>query len=492
MEPRLDAEVESINDALALKANLTDPRLTDQRTPLDDSVTSAKIVNGTIVNADVNTSAAIAYTKVTRPPLSNASDVAIDAGTLAGGQVIKYNAGTSNWVNGAAAGGVTASATAPTLATAAAGDAWFDTNDGTLYVCYVDVDSTKQWVQVQANSALEGSILARLGALESQSIAYGTMSPNYVINGGFDIWQRGTSFTNPSAFVGFTADRWLQGFDGSGATRTWTQQAHTPGAAPIAGSTEAAFFLRCAQTVAGSGASYNMLFYKVEDVRTLAGQTLSFSFYAKAGSSLTLPSIDFEQSFGSGGSANVYTGLTSSISVGTSWNRYTYTVTLPSISGKTVGANSYLGIRIFMPINATFTFDIWGVQLERGSVATSFRRNAPSIQAELAACQRYYFRFTGGNETSIGWGTATGTTAVTFGVQFPVTMRTAPTAIDSFGSLFPTNDFDGLGSFSGFTLTVAGAQSATVRGTGSSGLTLRGAYRLGVTATGFLSFSAEL
>lgn len=53
MEPRLDAEIETINDALDTKVDLTDPRLTDERTPLDNSVTSAKIVDGTIVNADI-------------------------------------------------------------------------------------------------------------------------------------------------------------------------------------------------------------------------------------------------------------------------------------------------------------------------------------------------------------------------------------------------------------------------------------------------------
>jgi hypothetical protein len=42
----------------------TDARLSDQRTPVDNSVTSAKIVDGTIVNADINASAAIDPTKV--------------------------------------------------------------------------------------------------------------------------------------------------------------------------------------------------------------------------------------------------------------------------------------------------------------------------------------------------------------------------------------------------------------------------------------------
>lgn len=41
-----------------------DSRLSDQRTPSDNSVTSAKIVNGTIVNEDISSSAAIAQSKI--------------------------------------------------------------------------------------------------------------------------------------------------------------------------------------------------------------------------------------------------------------------------------------------------------------------------------------------------------------------------------------------------------------------------------------------
>jgi hypothetical protein len=81
-------------------------------------------------------------------------------------QVLKYDAASSLWKNGVASGGVTASATAP--ASPNAGDAWFDSNDGTLYVWYVDTDGS-QWVQVQANSALEGTILSRLGAVEARA-----------------------------------------------------------------------------------------------------------------------------------------------------------------------------------------------------------------------------------------------------------------------------------------------------------------------------------
>ena len=418
--------------------------------------------------------------------LDSLTDVTINSGTLSGGQVIKYDAGTTQWVNGAAAGGVTAAATAPNLATSAAGDAWFDTNDGTLYVCYIDADSTKQWVQVQANSALEASILSRLGALEASNIAAGTTSPNYLINGAFDIWQRGTSFTNPAAFTAFTADRWTQGFDGTGATRTWSQQVHTPGAAPVAGATESSYFLRLAQSVAGSGGSYNMLVQRIEDVRTLAGQTVTFSFYAKAGSALTMPSIDFEQSFGSGGSANVYTTLTSSISVGTSWTRYSYSVALPSISGKTIGTNPYLGIRIFLPFNTTFTFDIANVQLERGTVATTFRRNQPNIQAELAACQRYYFRLNGSNRIALGF--QSGTTQAQSFHYFPVDMRIIPSTID-YSGLTWSDGIAGSASVSSAAYYSGSTQMVEVRSVISS---YGAPNRPGCLVGGYIGFSAEL
>lgn len=230
----------------------------------------------------------------------------------------------------------------------------------------------------------------------------GTLAPqgNAVINGGFDIWQRGTSFTaNPT----YTADRWFSIYDGSGSTRAITQQTHTPGSAPVSGE-ESQYFLRYSQSVAGTGGTYSAFTTRIEDVRTFAGKTVTLSFYAKAASTLTfLQAPILDQVFGSGGSAHVETPITVS-SIGTSWVRYSYSVTLPSIAGKTIGSGSYLAITFYMPTNTTFTLDIDNVQLEAGSVATPFKRNAPSLQAELAACQRYYRKvlFTDGNQIAVG------------------------------------------------------------------------------------------
>ncbi len=212
---------------------------------------------------------------------------------------------------------------------------------------------------------------------------------NRIINGNFDIWQRGTSFSNPADGV-YTADRWVIFYNGSGATRTVSQQIFNPG------STEAApgslSFLRHAQTVAGSGGTYNNVNQRMEGVRTYGGQTVTLSFYARGTSaSLTLPMIQLRQNFGAGGSAAVSTIVASNVVIaGSTFARYTYTVTLPSITGKTVGTSAFLELIFNLPVNNTFSLDIASVQLEPGPVATPFEQRPQGT--ELALCQRYYER----------------------------------------------------------------------------------------------------
>jgi hypothetical protein len=263
---------------------------------------------------------------------------------------------------------------------------------------------------------------------------------NKIINGDFGIWQRGTSFIPATSADTYLADRFVSYVEGSGTTRTISQQTFTPGTAPVAGY-EGKFFLRYAQTVGPSaGIGNNLIRQKIEDVRTFANQTVTFSFWAKAAATTVLDSIKLIQNFGSGGSpsASVTTTLATSVSIGTSWERYTYTATLPSISGKTIGTNndSLLEPRINFPLGSgnTFTVDTWGWQVEASNTATAFQTATGTLQGELAACQRYFYRTTFNKYQS--W--ARDTNVIFFNFRNPVTMRSNPSVSTSLTSKVAT------------------------------------------------------
>jgi hypothetical protein len=225
---------------------------------------------------------------------------------------------------------------------------------------------------------------------------------NRIINGDFKVWQRGTSFT-PAANA-YTADRWEEDATTAYPTsQTISQQTFTPGTAPVSGY-EGQFFLRFVYTYsAGNGGQF--LTQKVENVRTLAGQTATVSFWAKAGSAISMSNATLRQNFGSGGSTTVETTV-GAASLTTSWQRFSFTISVPSVAGKTIGANSFLELRLFMPATSSTT-DIWGVQLEAGAVATPFEFE--DFGVTLQKCQRYY-------QKSYNQETAPGATGVTTGV----------------------------------------------------------------------------
>jgi len=259
-----------------------------------------------------------------------------------------------------------------------------------------------------------------------------TSYKNKLINGEFDIWQRGTTFSA----TGYTADRWLLQADGSGATRSITQQTFTPGN-PVTGY-EPTYYLRYNQSVAGTSATYNLLDQRIEDVRTFAGQIITVSFWAKASSPITLTS-QINQAFGSGGSAEVNAVGVNGFDLSSSWQRFSYTGTVASISGKTIGTNSYLVFRFNFPINTTFTVDIWGVQVERGSIATEFEQRF--IGDELRLCQRYAWtirdatNINSGSFDFLAGGTADNSGTARFSVQHPMQMRVPPSLVIPSGAI---------------------------------------------------------
>ena len=256
------------------------------------------------------------------------------------------------------------------------------------------------------------------------NIGFGQAGKNKIINGDFGIWQRGTSLSL-SGTTGILADRWFcYGVSGDSVS----QQTFTPGTAPVAGY-ESQYFHRF---VNGATASSRFLYTKIEDVRTFAGQTVTLSFWAKTASgTATVSSSIGNQNFGSGGSSFV-AGSSQNNSVTTTWTRFTQTATVASVSGKTIGAGSNVEAG-FSWGNTSVSIDIWGVQLEYGSKATPFETATGTIQGELAACQRYYIRTTGGSSAGNSMGfqsQATTTSIVDFMIAPQVSMRTYPTSVD--------------------------------------------------------------
>jgi hypothetical protein len=316
---------------------------------------------------------------------------------------------------------------------------------------------------------------------------------NKIINGDFRIWQRGTSIVNPASRA-FVADRFFSAFDGTAGTYTISQQFFTPGTAPVAGY-EGTSFLRYQRTALGTGNSVLALDQPIEDVRVFAGQTATVSLWLKSDASRVV-SVQMYQNFGLGGSPSgeVYTSA-QSFSVTTSWQRYTATFDIPSISGKTIGTNnnSYLTLRIATPLVSSHTTDIWGVQLEAGSLASPFTpAGGGFLGAELALCQRYLPAFAAGSAGDFASGFCYSTTAALITIPFKVTPRVAPTGvtISAASDFAARNNAGGTLGATGVTFNNATTNAGTIALTGMSGTISGGSGTTGyVNSSGYVLFT---
>jgi hypothetical protein len=137
------------------------------------------------------------------------------------------------------------------------------------------------------------------------------------------------------------------------------------------------------------------------------------------------------------------------------------------------------------------TLYITGVQLEKGSTATSF--DYRPYQTELALAQRYYAKFSSLSGVYVGFGSgvSTATTSAAIVVKYPVRMRSAPTISQSNTGLYDGGSIPAVTSIGG---SYYGDESVFANLNVASGLTLgRGCLWCGANnASAYIDFSSEL
>jgi hypothetical protein len=327
---------------------------------------------------------------------------------------------------------------------------------------------------------------------------------NPIINGGADVWARGTSVSVAAlAAPAYTADRLMASPNTNNALTISRQATSDTTNLP-----SIQYCLRFQRNSGQTGTGQVNLSQSIETTNSIpfAGKTVTFSFYARKGANYSANSntLGVQLFTGTGTDQNIattgFTGfatpINSSATLTATWQRFTFTGTLAATTTQiapyfiftptgTAGANDY--------------FEITGLQLELGSVATTFSRAGGTIQGELAACQRYYFRATASATFQpISLGSSASTTATYSNVQSPVTMRSTISSIDYGGTLsvfkFTSGGYHNTGTFSlGATLLGnSGAQIAYTHGSAvftAGDTTMITSY---TSTTAYIGMSAEL
>jgi hypothetical protein len=269
---------------------------------------------------------------------------------------------------------------------------------------------------------------------------------NVILNSGFNVWQRGTSFTIPNGVPTFFADRFQTTRSATGCTATRQSTNDT---------TNLPFIQYCGRIARDSGNTSTTpiyVTYSMDTVNTipLANKTVTLSYYARSGANYSASgnSLGIIVNTGTGTDENVNAGyvgsstlLSTNVTLTTTWQRFTHTFAIGSTAKElgfyhtftptgTAGANDY--------------FEITGYQLEIAGSASAYSPNTSTYAAELAACQRYYQRYTAATAFyRYAIGQAISSTQAGYVIPLKVTMRTTPTfsaSTNSWSNVEGTSD----------------------------------------------------
>jgi hypothetical protein len=301
---------------------------------------------------------------------------------------------------------------------------------------------------VDLKGGTTGQVLAKASNTDMDFVwandATGTpINKNYLINGGFAIAQRGTSFVSgANNNDAYTLDRWYILSDTNDVIDV-TQDTST---VPTNGQFAIALDVETVNKKFGIAT-----IIENKDVIGLVGNTVTFSFKAKVSATTKLDNVkaaivawsgtadtvtsDIISAWGAEGTnptliANAtYENSPANLSLTTSYATYSVSAAVDTASTKN------LILFVWSDVTDTTAGDFLYIaesKLELGSNATAFVYAGGTIQGELAACQRYYFRSnnSGNGFARYGIGRASSTTNIEAPIYVPVPMRVAPTSVD--------------------------------------------------------------
>lgn len=268
---------------------------------------------------------------------------------------------------------------------------------------------------------------------------------NAIINGAFDIWQRGTSFAAVANGT-YTADRWMYGLVGA-AVHTVSRSTDVPTVAAAGRLFNYSLLADCTTADAAiAAADISYIAQRIEGFNwlPLAQRECKLSFWVKATKTGTY-CVGLANSNGDRSMCLEYT-----VNATNTWEKKTLTIPASPSAGTwdyttgiglslfwilAAGSNFHVtagswqsavtnGIASANQVNATDSnsndFRITGVQLEAGSSATEFEYR--TYQDELALCERYF------RQIHTLCGTPGSTTNQSFAnIQLSSPMRAAPT-----------------------------------------------------------------
>ena len=316
---------------------------------------------------------------------------------------------------------------------------------------------------------------------------------NRVINGDLAVWQIATTQNLTTSFAYGSADM----FTGACVNNSQATISKTTSTVP---GLPYALKLQRTNGVATTGAQYVNQAMEVLNIQPLQGQTIAFSYWAKAGANYSSAASALSVLVVSGTGADAtnltatFGGWTGSVNalnttdtLTTSWQRFTHVFTL----GATVTQAGFMFS--YTPVGTAGADDsvsITGIQFEPvvtgSTVGTSYE--VLPYETQLRRCQRYLPYYGKGNYAVAPAMFQTTTNAIAV-IQFPVPLRVPPTSI--VVSAMADFNVNGTAPFvpSAFALSVPSTMQTLITCTVAAATAGQGGFLFINSANGYIYFT---